>query len=138
MYLNHYETITRHGINLCSELSGEIDPFDYCEGDDTRGVVCYDGNVSFEVNGVEYYIFFSAAWYEDDTFDYWEEGDMRVRKASDDDEYLTAEEVTTIENAFGGAVNVYQALLDAMAKATEAAKPRAMQYLKDCIDNGDF
>ncbi len=137
MYLNHYETITRHGINLCSDLSGEVEPLDYCEGD-KRGVVCYDGTVSFEVNGVEYYIFFNAAWFEDDSIDYWEEEDIGIRKASDDDEYLTAEELTVIENAFGGGPNVYQALLDAMANATEAAKPKAMQYLKDCIDNGDF
>lgn len=137
MYLNHYETITRHGINLCSDLSGEIEPLDYCEGD-TRGVVCYNGTVSFKINGVEYYIYFSAAWFEDDTVDYWEEEDIGIHKASDDDEYLTAEELTVIENAFGGGANVYQALLDAMANATEAAKSRAMQYLKDCIDNGDF
>ena len=48
------------------------------------------------------------------------------------------EEITAIENAFGGARNVYQAMLDAMEKATVAAKPKAMQYLRDCIDNGDF
>ncbi len=131
-----YETITRHGINLRSDFSGYTEPLNDYE--DNRGVVCYDGNVSFEVNGVEYYIFFNAAWFEDDTFDYWEDKDTGIRKASDDDEYLTAEELTVIENAFGGEANAYQALLDAMAKATEAAKPRAMQYLKDCIDNGEF
>ena len=138
MYLSTIaKTIFRHGVELNSEFSGEIEPMD-CVGDDLRGVVCYSGSVSFPINGVEYWVLFNAAWFEDDTFDYWEEEDIGIRKASDSDEYLTAEEVTTIENAFGGAANLYQALLDAMRAATEAAKPRAMQYLKDCIDNGEF
>lgn len=138
MYLNNYETITRHGINLNTDLSGEIEPLDYCEGD-TRGVACYSGLVFFDFEGVECFIEFNAAWYEDGSSDYWDaNGEIRRAADNDDGEYSTAEEVTTIEKAFGGAANVYQALLDAMAKATEAAKPRAMQYLKDCIDNGEF
>lgn len=138
MYLNSYETITRHGVQIDTEFSGDIELLDNCEGD-TRGVVCHSGLVSFDFEGVEYFFEFHATWFEDDTIDYWDDnGEIRRAADNDDGEYSTAEEVTAIEKAFGGAANVYQALLDAMAKATEAAKPRAMQYLKDCIDNGEF
>ena len=138
MYLNSYETITRHGFQIDTEFSGDIEPLDNCEGD-TRGVACYGGLVFFNFEGVEYSVKFNAAWYEDGTFDYWDDnGEIQRAADNDDGEYSTDEEVTAIEKAFGGAANVYQALLDAMAKATEAAKPKAMQYLKDCIDNGEF
>lgn len=138
MYLNSHETITRHGINLNTDLSGEIELLDYCEGD-TRGVACYSGLVFFDFEGVEYFIEFNAAWYEDGSSDYWDaNGEIKRAADNDDGEYSTDEEVTAIENAFGGAANVYQALLDAMAKATEAAKPQAMRYLRECIENGDF
>lgn len=138
MYLNSHETITRHGINLNTDLSGEIELLDYCEGN-TYGVACYSGLVFFDFEGVEYFVEFNAAWYEDGSSDYWDaNGEIQRAADNDDGEYSTAEEVTTIEKAFGGAANVYQALLDAMAKATEAAKPRAMQYLRDCIENGDL
>lgn len=136
MYLNHYETITRHGFQIDAEFSGEIEPLDYCEGD-TRGVACYSGLVFFNFEGVEYSLEFNAAWFEDGTFDYWDDSNGEIKRV-DNDEYLTDEEVTAIENAFGGTANVYQAMLDAMAKATEAAKPKVMQYLRDCIDNGEF
>lgn len=138
MYLSTVaKTIFRHGVELNAEFSGELETMD-CVGDDVRGVVCYSGSVAFPINGIEYYIIFNAAWFEDDTFDYWEEEDIGIRKASDSDEYLTAEEVTAIENAFGGAPNLYQALLDAMRAATEDAKPKAMEHLQSCIDNDEF
>ena len=136
MYLNNHETITRHGFQIDAEFSGEIESLDYCEGD-ARGVACYNNFVFFNFEGVEYSLEFNAAWYEDDTFDYWDDYNGEIKRV-DNDEYLTDEEITAIENAFGGAANVHQALLDAMAKATEAAKPKAMQYLRDCIENGDF
>lgn len=138
MYLNSYETIIRHGVQIDAEFSGDIEPLENDEGN-TYGVACYSGLVFFDFEGVEYFIEFNAAWYEDGSSDYWDaNGEIRRAADNDDGEYSTAEEVTAIEKAFGGAANVYQALLDAMAKATEAAKPRAMQYLKDCIDNGEF
>lgn len=136
MYLNTHETITRHGFQIDTEFSGDIELIDNeC---DPRGVACYSGLVFFDFEGVEYSVKFNAAWFEDDTFDYWDDGEIQRAADNDDGEYSTDEEVTAIEKAFGGGANVYQALLDAMLKATEAAKPKVMQYLRDCIDNGDF
>lgn len=138
MYLNSYETISRHGFQIDAEFSGELEPLDYCEGD-VRGVACYGGLVFFNFEGVEYSVKFNAAWYEDGTFDYWDDnGEIQRAADNDDGEYSTDEEITAIEKAFGGAANVYQALLDAMANATKAAKPQAMRYLRECIENGDF
>lgn len=130
------ETIIRHGIKLSSEFAGDIEPLDCCN-DDNRGVVFYNCFIVFEVNGVEYCVFFNAAWFEDGTIDCWEEEDAEIQKA-DSDEYLTAEEVTAIENAFGGAANFYQALLDIMDKGAKAAKPQTMEYLKYYIENDAF
>lgn len=126
-------------LRLTGEFSGEMEPIDRVFEEDTPGVWTASGSVFFELNGREYSQDFCAAWFEDGTTDYWDDdAPLMVYSESDGGPIeATGAECAAIERAVGGPAALYQAFLDARHAAAEAAKAKALAFLKECIKEGE-
>lgn len=126
-------------LTLTGTFSGEMEPVDRVSEEEMPGVWTADGSVFFEFNGREYSQDFSAAWFDDGTFDYWND-DAPLMVYSEQDGGMieaTGAECAAIERAANGPAALYQALLDTQHAATEGAKADVLAFLRECIKEGE-
>lgn len=126
-------------LTLTGTFSDEMEPVDRVSEEEMPGVWTAGGSVFFEFNGREYSQAFSAAWFKDGTFDYWDDDAPLMVYSEKDGESIeaTGAECAAIERAAGGPAALYWALLDAQRAAAEAAKADALAFLKECIKEGE-
>lgn len=126
-------------LTITGTFAGEIEPVDRVSEEETPGVWCADGSVFFEYRGREYSQDFSAAWFDDGTFDYWDD-DASLKVYSESDGGMieaTGAECAAIERAADGPAALRMAILSAQRAATVAAKADALAFLKKCIRKGE-
>ena len=135
--------ITAGALTLTGIFEGEMEPIDRVSAEGIPGVWTNSGAVIFEYNGREYSQAFSAYWFYEETFDFSDDdNEVMCWNAEADNGRgafypATAEEMAAVEKAAGGAWNLYQAQLDAMHAATAAARADALEFLDQCLSEGE-
>ncbi len=126
-------------LTITGAFAGEIEPLDRCAGEEIPGVWTADGSVFFEFNGRGYSQDFSAAWFDDGTFDYWDDDAPLMIYSEKDGGMIeaTGAECAAIERAANGPAALHMAILSAQRAATAAAKGEALKFLAERSKEGE-
>ena len=126
-------------LTITGAFAGEMEPLDRCAGEEVPGVWTASGSVFFEYRGREYSQDFSAAWFDDGTFDYWDDNAPIMVYSESDGGLIeaTGAECAAIERAANGPAALHMAVLSAQRAATEAAKKAAQSFLDQCVSEGE-
>ena len=131
--------VTVGALTLTGAFAGEMEPVDRVSEEETPGVWTADGSVFFEYRGREYSQDFCAAWFDDGTFDYWDDGAPLMVYSEQDGGLIeaTGAECAAIERAANGPAALHMAILSAQRAATAAAKGEALRFLAECTKEGE-